>query len=303
MSRTVELARAMAYPVHPKSWSRPAGSPDYRITADWDDPDPINGGEHHAIDLGNFRSGDAVYSPAPCMGIGRRHVDGALGVVLELGGGWSLELWHLSVLYLSTGGQRALGDRVMVGRTGATGLGTGAHTHAELKWQGARVDPEPYFLGTSALVIDEDSDMQLPVGEYLAWGDVGPGVNLRSPAPRDQLAGSGPVVDTTDERTTVALLYRRPSGAPYSVTINGVVMSSRAWYGCKLPGPDMVEVAALLVGNRRPTPYLADIVNLGEAERRLLIKMDRARSHLAAAVGPQSEVTSRLSKARQELEP
>lgn len=145
------LASPLSYPLHPASWRRPAGSIDYRVTNTFDGPDFLNGGQHRAVDVGNFRRGDAVKSPARCRGRGLRHTDGALGVRFDLGSGVTLELWHLDSVSLLPDRWTPLAQGQIVGTTGATGarLPNGqpmpAHTHIAAARNGVPFDPEPHL--------------------------------------------------------------------------------------------------------------------------------------------------------------
>ena len=138
------LAPFLAFPLHPATWGRPAGSHDYRVTNDYNGPDLINGGIHRAVDVGNFRQGDTVKAPVACRARGITHTDGAIGVQFDLGGGWQFELWHLSK-HLLSGTFQPVAQGQAVGATGASGRVAGAHTHIELKRNGEKVDPEPYL--------------------------------------------------------------------------------------------------------------------------------------------------------------
>jgi hypothetical protein len=292
----------MAYPVHGPGWDRPGASRDYLVTTTFDGIDLVNGGLHRAVDLGNFLTGDPIRTPAPCRVMGKLHIDGAWGVILDLGGGWVLAVWHLEVILVPRDRWTTLGAGVEIGRTGRSGRVRGAHTHTELEKDGRRVDPQPFLTGLATLMILEDADVELPVADYLAHGTVNPGVNLREPAPRGQPAGSGQAAGQFDSPTGVAILYRAANGKPYTIEVNGVPRSSTAWYGVKLPGPDYREVAALLVTNIRPAPVLGELLPDLDGGRALRERIARASSQLAAAVGPQSAVTTRLAAARQELE-
>lgn len=303
MSRTVDLTKLMAYPVHGPEWDRPGASRDYRITTTFDGIDLVNGGPHEAVDLGNLRTHDPIYAPASCRAMGLRHWDGAIGVRLELGPDLLLDAWHLDSTTVAVGAWTPVAAGQIVGRTGRSGQVTGAHTHLELTRAGRRRDPTRYLLGLARLPILEDDDMQLPVADYLMHGTVHPGTNLRYPAPRGELAGSGEVAGGFDSPTGVAILYRAPDGAPYVITIDGRAVRSTAWYGVKLPGPDYREVAALLVTDLRPAAVLRELLPDLDGGEELRDKLARASAQLSAAVGPLGEVTRRMAAARQELEP
>jgi hypothetical protein len=72
------------------------------------------------------------------------HTDGARGVLLELGGGWQLELWHLN-RYIISEQWTAVAVGQALGVTGKSGQVSGAHTHIELKLNGTRRNPEPFL--------------------------------------------------------------------------------------------------------------------------------------------------------------
>jgi hypothetical protein len=127
-------------------------------------PDLVNFGRHGAVDAGNAAKGYPVRAPAGCMMRPARHFDDARGREFDLGGDWLLSLWHLAAdaatdalpapgLGTSYGAWARVARGATVARTGDTGarLPTGApmpaHTHIELRYQGAKVDPEPYLFG------------------------------------------------------------------------------------------------------------------------------------------------------------
>jgi hypothetical protein len=147
------ILKFLAYPIHRSDWQRPTGSRDYRITNHYSSVDILNGGMHRAVDVGNFREGDPVYSPGPCSAIALRHTDGALGVRFYAPNGEVWELWHLDRTDISGTQRTNVRAGQQVGITGNTGarLPSGAempkHTHIEREVNGARVDPEPYLLG------------------------------------------------------------------------------------------------------------------------------------------------------------
>jgi hypothetical protein len=145
--------RFLAYPIHRSDWQRPTGSRDYRITNHYSSVDILNGGMHRAVDVGNFREGDPVYSPGPCSAIALRHTDGALGVRFYAPNGEVWELWHLDRADISYTSRTTVRAGQQVGITGNSGarLPSGAempkHTHIEREVGGKRVDPEAYLLG------------------------------------------------------------------------------------------------------------------------------------------------------------
>lgn len=303
MSRTIDLTRLMAYPVHPPEWDRTGASRDYRITTTYDGEDLVNGGPHRAVDLGNLRTHDPIYAPASCRAMGLRHWDGAIGVRLELGPDLLLDAWHLDSTTVAVGAWTPVAAGQIVGRTGRSGQVTGAHTHLELTRAGRRRDPTRYLLGLARLPILEDDDMQLPVADYLMHGTVHPGTNLRYPAPRGELAGSGEVAGGFDSPTRVAILYRAPAGKPYTITIDGRQVSSTAWYGVKLPGPDYREVAALLVTDLRPAAVLRELLPDLDGGEELRTRVGQARSLLVIARAEAQSVASRAQAALDKLAP
>lgn len=140
------LQTPFSYPLHPQKWIRPGGSIDYRITNPFGGVDLVNPNQRHqGVDVGNTRSGDAVRMPATAPVKSHRHTDGALGIYVDLGGGWILELWHLSRLMTVQDQWVPKPVGSIVAYTGATGNVAGAHTHIELKKDGKTVDPEPFL--------------------------------------------------------------------------------------------------------------------------------------------------------------
>lgn len=161
---TVSLDGLMAFAIHPQDWKRPKDNHDYRITNPFDGVDLVNGGLHHADDLGNFRSGDPVRAPLDCVARGLRNpLDGALGIELALGGVTTLEAWHLDRVDIGPDwAPVARGTQLgLTGNSGALidGKPMPAHTHVEIKRDGLRIDPEPYLLG---LALPIEDDMRLP---------------------------------------------------------------------------------------------------------------------------------------------
>jgi len=152
----ITFRRPTTKPVHPANWQRPAGNTDFRVTQDYDSLDGYyQGTPHRAVDLGNFRCGDDVVAMA--AGTLRRTSDsaGALGAIIEHGGGISTEYWHLDGYVLPASGKIASGQKF--GVVGDTGLGGVCHLHVEAKRDGVRFDPEPLIFGGS--VDTEDGDM------------------------------------------------------------------------------------------------------------------------------------------------
>lgn len=139
------LAPFLRYPLHVQSWNRPAGNIDYRVTNPFGGVDLVNPNQkHQGVDIGNTRENDPLRAPVACEAYAKVHVDGAIGLIFDLGGGWMLELWHLnrtlipkSPTYVSQG--------QLLGYTGSSGKVSGAHTHIELKLNGKAVDPAPYL--------------------------------------------------------------------------------------------------------------------------------------------------------------
>lgn len=165
----VLLSSPFSFPLHVASWFRPTGSLDYRVTNTFDGEDGINGGKHRAVDVGNFRTGQAIRAPRTCRATGRRHFDGALGVEFDLGFGLVLGLWHLNRVDLLRDLQTEVSQGRVVGLTGNTGprLPDGrpmpAHTHVEIKHNGIPIDPEPYLpmVERGAIAIPLEDDMEV----------------------------------------------------------------------------------------------------------------------------------------------
>lgn len=228
------LGPLFSRPLHPSDWKRPVGNRDYRVTAHYNSPDILNGGQHQAVDAGNFEVGWPLLAPASCPAIGLRHFDGAVGARFALGGDVTLECWHLNVVNLPSDRWTDVTKGQEVGKTGNTGakLPDGspmpAHTHIELKRAGVRVDPEPHLFG--APVVIEEDDMKIPATSvYLVRGVVGPGNRLRV----DPSTAEGSKVIGTDigepKAYTVRIYERGVPGEPY--TLGGKAGSAYAFVG------------------------------------------------------------------------
>lgn len=69
-------------------------------------------------------------------------------VVLDHGAGLQTMYFHLSRVDVRVGQQVRRG--AVIGAVGATGRATGPHLHFGARWHGARIDPEPLFVGLAA---------------------------------------------------------------------------------------------------------------------------------------------------------
>lgn len=222
---TLTFRRPTVLPIHPKGWTRPAGNIDFVVTQDFNDPDAYYGGTttHRAVDLGNFRCGDAVCA----MHAGRAYLvqdaAGALGVVVDHGYGITTEYWHLSARSVANGQPVIAGT--IIGRHGATGINIGGcHLHVECKRNGVRVDPEPLMFGGSIVVVTEGDRVKLPPNlQAVIRGTVKPGTRLRvSPWTVEHAI-------MFDVDTTVQVFGTGVRGQEY--TLGGVKGSEYAWIG------------------------------------------------------------------------
>lgn len=185
MSRLV-LGPLFTQPLHRRTYdrtpARDADDDDYRVTGQYADADRINKSRRHeAVDAGNFGENDPLLAPAACRARGLWHFDGALGVEFELGGGWTLEAWHLNRTLKA---ERPVGNGTgrgewtdvtrgqQVGTTGSTGRVTGAHTHIELKHDGVRVDPEPHLFGRPIEGASDDTALFSDVADSVHRGSI-----------------------------------------------------------------------------------------------------------------------------------
>lgn len=248
------LAPMFAYPLHPSSWSRPAGSIDYRVTNTFYGTDLINGGGHNATDLGNYRTGDPLAAPADCRARALYHWDGARGVEFDLGGGVTIRLWHLETVSLpeSWADVRA-GERV--GYTGASGAPVNgqpmaAHTHAEADRNGVPFDIEPALFGAPIEVAgytpEDDDAMRVPDGlAAVVKGYLPEGANLYA-APGDER----PLVTLDDAFT--CQVFGRVHGPPWEMASAG--RSGDTWYYIGAKGQ-----AGYVPTGRLPELHLTDL--------------------------------------------
>jgi hypothetical protein len=276
---TMTFRRPTALPIHPQTWVRPSGNTDFRVTQRFDVPDSFYGGrqQHNAIDLGNFRCGDAVVAMAP--GVARRTQDNAtalgaktnaLGVVVDHGSGITSESWHLNGYSVASGVRVTAGQQI--GLVGRTGLGDVCHLHVEVKRNGVRIDPEPLMFGTP---LNLEDDVTIPPGlAPLAIGVVGKGNRLR----RDPTSTDGSRVLEADYQVQVygyAVL-----GAPY--TLAGISGDRYAWVG---QFGELWYVAEPLLTSVRTTERLpvADCTAVEDELARIRTKLARAATSAAGA--------------------
>ncbi len=163
---TLTLVNPFSLPLHVASWQRPKGNVEYRVTNGFDGPDFLNGGKHRATDVGNTRTGDTLRCPAlNASAMGKRHTDGALGVIFDLGNGLTLQLWHLNRVAIPLDRWTPVARGQAVGVTGNSGarLPDGspmpAHTHISAERQGIPFDIEPH------LPMVERPAQPIPTGE------------------------------------------------------------------------------------------------------------------------------------------
>lgn len=169
---TITFRSPVLLPLHPKSWPRPPGSTDFRITQQFDDPDfywnsvpdpPNPLPTHNATDIGQGFCGGVIAA----MAAGRltrlrdnatalgAYTD-ALGMRVDHGYGITTEYWHLNAYVGVDGAWVQAGQQI--GVLGRTGLGNVCHCHIEAKRNGIRFDPEPLMFGGSVQA-GEDDDM------------------------------------------------------------------------------------------------------------------------------------------------
>ncbi|WP_241988704.1 peptidoglycan DD-metalloendopeptidase family protein [Cryobacterium sp. TMT1-2-2] len=130
-----------------QGWANPARGP---IT-DAYGPRPVRplpgvGAFHHGSDIG-ASCGAPVF--AATAGIVR--ASGSVGsygnwILIDHGEGVQTGYAHLATgeTLVTVGDPVAAGQRI--GRVGSTGLSTGCHTHVEVRVDGVRIDPQPFFL-------------------------------------------------------------------------------------------------------------------------------------------------------------
>lgn len=127
----------------------PDGKPAFRVTQRFFDTDAYykDGRQHGAMDVGNYGCGALVLAMGP--GVARRVQDNATalgapsnarGVVIDHGGGWVTEYWHLNEWNIPNI-RTPVAEGAVIGFVGSTGLGSVCHLHIECKYQGVKVDP------------------------------------------------------------------------------------------------------------------------------------------------------------------
>jgi hypothetical protein len=225
-------------PLHPSEWIRPAGSLDFRVTQQFNDPDfywsridPARAAlGHRATDIGQGRCGGALVAMAP--GTVRRVKDNAsqispgatdaLGIVVDHGYGITTEYWHLDAWVAADGAR--VGAGTQIGIVGDTGLGSICHCHIEGKRNGLKFDIEPHMFGKPLEVGGEEDDVKIRG----AWrGHV---TNRRAVLTSPSNFREGP-------SKADAILTTYPAGIGFlpTVEVGGLVVGgapdAQVWYG------------------------------------------------------------------------
>lgn len=126
--------------IHPKGWSRPSGNIDFVVTQvfgctgmSWEPPLGSCAHYHRGLDIANGRCGDPVFAAqaGTVRWAGRDPYDGAIGVIIDHGGGWGSSSWHLSSEIVYVGQRVAKGQKI--GYVGSTGHSTGCHVDFTIK--------------------------------------------------------------------------------------------------------------------------------------------------------------------------
>jgi murein DD-endopeptidase MepM/ murein hydrolase activator NlpD len=286
MTATMAFRRPTALPIHPETWVRPAGSTDFRVTQRFAVPDSFYGGrqQHNAVDLGNFRCGDAVTAMAP--GIARRTQDNAvalgaktnaLGVIIDHGSNVQSEYWHLNGYSVASGVRVSAGQQI--GLVGRTGLGDVCHLHVEVKRFGVRIDPEPLMFGTP---LNLEDDVNIPPGlAPLAIGVVGSGNRLR----RDPASTEGSRVLEADYQ--VQVYGYAVVGAPY--TLAGKEGDRYAWVG---QFGELWYVAEPLLTAVKPTDRLPSADCSAQEQELAVIRTKLARAATSAQGAAQAAIAT-----------
>lgn len=262
---SVILGPIFARTLHPTDWKRPPGNLDYRVTNQFDGPDFLNGGIHRATDCGNTRMDEPLRAPANCRARGARHFDGALGVVMELGGGVTIALWHLNRYDVpATPVTVAKGARVgITGNSGAklpNGQAMPAHTHVRAEREGVPFDIEPYLFGAPLQLTEDNDDVQIPAGlASLTAGVLAAGNRIRV----DPSTTEGARVTEQDERVQVFGVVERPKspwviGDKQGATWYYIGLKREAGYVATalLPSVDLTQLGTAVVPAPNPDPAL-----------------------------------------------
>jgi hypothetical protein len=253
---------------------------------------------HGAVDVGNFRCGDAVVAMAP--GTARRVQDNAvalgaktnaLGLVIDHGSGITSEYWHLNGYSVASGAKVTAGQQI--GIVGRTGLGDVCHLHVEVKRAGGRIDPEPLMFGTPLII--EEEDVKIPAGLVpLAQGVVGPGNRLRidpDTVTGSRIIGGDAPIGIGEAKAYWVQIYGRVSGEPY--TLGGVAGSEYLWVGVFgstwfVAAPLVTQIDATGLGRATlPAPPPADC---SAQERELAVARTTLSRSLTAAEGAKQAI-------------
>jgi murein DD-endopeptidase MepM/ murein hydrolase activator NlpD len=130
-----------------QGWANPASGP----TTDVYGPRPVRplpgvGAFHYGTDIGA-----GCLAPVFAATSGVVHAAGAVGsygnwILIDHGEGVQTGYAHLAddETLVNVGDRVGAGQQI--GRVGSTGLSTGCHTHVEVRVDGVRIDPQPFFL-------------------------------------------------------------------------------------------------------------------------------------------------------------
>lgn len=119
-----------------------SGNPAFRVTQRFADTDRYFGGPHGALDLGNFNCGDVLLSSIAGRVVNKRDIYGALICEIMADSGDVVGYGHLRAYGKTTG--YLVGEGVIVGYVGDTGLGGVCHCHFYHRLPNGRLtDPWP----------------------------------------------------------------------------------------------------------------------------------------------------------------
>ena len=205
----------------------PNGRPAFRVTQRFADTDRFFGGQHGAIDLGNYNCGDVMLATHAGRVSNRRDIYGALITEIKASTGEVTGYGHLRAFWKANGSWAVARERI--GTVGDTGLGAICHCHLYHRDRNGRlVDPWPRL---------EQNQTGLTMVGYVRFNAGVNGVNVRN-APDSRKAN------------IYAVAWADPRGVR-RVSDNALlfaISSRRGQYGSVVRGPDGIDYFRIKIG-------------------------------------------------------
>lgn len=200
----------------------PNGHPSFRVTQRFADTDRFFGGQHNALDLGNYYCNDSLLASVAGTVANKRDIYGALIVEIRESNGNVVGYGHVSRYARSHGS--AVSRGTVIASVGDTGLGGVCHCHYYRIEGGRLVDPWPrleqniaapapttayvtFNAGVNGVRMRGGPDARVNNIRFTAWADP-TGI-------RTGTQPSGTWVGNTSAKRTLYSTVRGPDGEVY----------------------------------------------------------------------------------------